>query len=165
MPVETEIPTHLNMRIEPKLRYLADLAARATGTSLTEYIEEALWQSFAKVSLDQFPELNEEPNSLLKLSAVERQAHFRKRGELITNPLSTVGERLWSEHPFARIQLLIVGGFEHLMSDDERTIWDHAFAHYAKSGKLSTKLVVEHWNEIKTAALSKSRKARKAATE
>lgn len=157
MSSDNEIPTHLNMRIDPKLRYLADLAARATGVNLTEYIEAAIRQSFAKVSLDQIPlpEMDEEPN-YLGLSPAERRERFRKRAATVTNPLSEIGERLWSEHPFARIQLLVVAGFDHLLTADEQRLWDHAFAHYAKDGKLSTKRVIENWSKIKFAIWHKS---------
>lgn len=152
MSTDNEIPTHLNMRIDPKLRYLADLAARATGVSLTDYIEAAIWQSFAKVSLDRLPmpEIDEEPN-YLSLPAAERQERFRKRATTVANPLSEIGDRLWVEHPFLRIQLLMVAGFDHLLSSEERRIWDYAFAHYAKDGKLSTKRAIENWGKIKFA--------------
>jgi len=157
MSTDNEIPTHLNMRIDPKLRYLADLAARAAGVSLTDYIEAAIWQSFAKVSLDRLPmpEMDEEPN-YLSLSPTERQARFRKRAATVTNPLSEIGDRLWADHPFVRIQLLVIAGFEHLLTDQERRIWDYAFAQYGKDGKLSTKRVVDNWNKIKFAIWHKS---------
>jgi len=158
MPTDNEIPTHLNMRIDPKLRYLADLAARATGTSLTNYIEDAIWQSFAKVSLDRYPELDEEPN-YLSLSPAERRERFHRRATVVMNPLSEAADRLWSEHPFVRIQMLVVFGFDHLLTDDERRYWDYAFARYAKDGKLSTKTVVENWTRIKFAVMTEARKA------
>jgi hypothetical protein len=162
MPTNNEIPTHLNMRIDPKLRYLADLAARATGVSLTDYIEAAIWQSFAKVSLDQLPmpEGGEEPN-YLTLSPTERQARFRKRASVVTNPLSDVGDRLWSEHPFARIQLLVVAGFDHLLGDEERRIWDYAFSRFTKEGKLNTKAVIQNWLAVTTEATKAKAKGRK----
>ena len=148
MPIDAEIPTHLNMRIDPKLRYLADLAARARNMSLTDYIEEAIWESFRKVSLDQYPELSEAPE-VYELSPTQRRDKFRKRQETVSNPLSEVGERLWADHPFTRIQLLVVAGLDHLLSAEQRRIWDHVFAAYATNGRLSTKRVIEKWDRIK----------------
>ena len=148
MSTDAEIPTHLNMRIDPKLRYLADLAARARNMSLTDYIEDAIWESFKKVSLDQYPELSEEPG-VYELSPVQRREKFQKRKETVSNPLSELGERLWADHPFTRIQLLVIAGFDHLLTNAERRIWDHVFATYATNGKLNTKRVIEKWDRIK----------------
>ncbi len=62
MPIDMELPTHLNMRIDPKLRYITELAARARSMTLTEYIAAALQDSFKNVSINPFAEDDEEPN-------------------------------------------------------------------------------------------------------
>jgi hypothetical protein len=126
MPVENDIPTHLNIPIDPKLRYLAELASRACGVSLTGYVEEAIRESFRRVSLDEFPELSEEPE-VRELTRTEILAKFKKRSSTIANPLSDVADGLWSEHPFIRLQLLALSGLDHLMSEDDKTIWDYLF--------------------------------------
>lgn len=148
MPIENQIATHLNIRIDPKLRYLTEIAARARRMSLTEYIEDALRESFKRVSLDEFPELGDEPE-VYELSPAQRQERFKKRRETVSNPLSEVGDKLWSEHPFVRIQMLMAFGFDHLLSDEDRRIWRHVFARYAKDGKLKTKSVIENWDRIR----------------
>lgn len=159
MPADTQIPTHLNMRIDPKVRYLTELAARANSMSLTDYIESALQESFKRVSVDQFPELSEEPN-VYELSPVERQERFRKRQTTIANPLSEVGDRLWSEHPFVRLQLLAVSGLDHLMGEEKR-VWDYLFTRRelkTPDGKLKTKLILQQWDSIKRDALAQPKK-------
>jgi hypothetical protein len=145
------------MRIDPKLRYLTDLAARARNVSLTEYIEEVLWESFKRVSIDQFPELNEEPNSR-ELSRAELLEKFKKRSAVVTNPLSDVSDGLWSEHPFVRLQLLAVSGLDHLMSHEDNALWEYIVSRRdlkSKDGKLNHKLISEQWAQIKADALKK----------
>ena len=46
----------LTIRIEPKVKYLVELAARARGCWLTTYIQLALKESFKKVTLRVAPE-------------------------------------------------------------------------------------------------------------
>ena len=163
MPVKNDIPTHLNMRIDPKLRYLLDLASRARGISLTEYIEEALKDSFKRVSLDQYPELSEEPE-VYDLSPAERREKFRRRQEAVPNPLSEIADRLWSERPVVRLQLLAVSGFDHLMSDDDRRLWNHIVSRKnlrTKDGKLDLKLIEEKWKQIQFGSLHDAIEAKK----
>ena len=155
MSIDLEIPTHVNIRMDAKLRYLTDLAARARRISLTEYIEEALEESFKRVSLNQFPELDEEHN-VYELSPEEKQAKFRKRRETVSNPLSELADRLWSEHPFVRLQLLAVSGLDHLMSEEDKAVWNYLFTRRdlkTKDGKLKMKIISQQWVEIKNAAL------------
>lgn len=160
MAIDLEIPTHLNMRIDPRLRYLTEIAARARRMSLTEYIEDALRQSFKNVSVDEFPELSEEPE-VYELSPAQRQEKFRKRRDTVSNPLSEIADRLWSENPLVRLQLLALSGFDHLMSDRDKGLWKHLFrAYLTKDGKLNLKLIEKDWVKISFATLSDARKAK-----
>jgi hypothetical protein len=162
VPIENNIPSHLNMRIEPRLRYLTELAARARNMSLTEYIEAALEDSFSRVSADQYPELVEEPN-VYALSPAERREKFRKRQSEVRHPLSEVADRLWSEHPIVRIQLIALAGLDHLMSDDDKHIWRHIVnrsPYMTKDGKLDLKAIEKDWVKIRFMASSDLRKAR-----
>ena len=161
MSIENEIPTHLNMRIDPKLRYLTEIAARARHMSLTDYIEDSLRESFKKVSVDEFPELSEEPE-VYELSPAQRQEKFRKRRDTVSNPLSEVADRLWSENAIVRLQLLALSGFDHLMSDDDKRLWKHIHSrgYLKKDGRLDLKLVEKDWVKIRFAALHDAKKAR-----
>ncbi len=159
MPIENNIPTHLNMRIAPRLRYLTELAASARKMSLTEYIETALEDSFKHVNVGLYPELPEEPN-VYELSAVERQERFRKRQEEVRNPLSEFADRLWSEHPIVRIQLLAAAGLDHLMSEQDGHVWNHIRKSYMKQGRIDLQAVEKEWTKIRFAATLDARRAK-----
>lgn len=160
MPIENSIPSHLNMRISPRLRYLTELAARARNESLTEYIENALEESFKKVSVDEFPEFSEEPD-VYELSPAQRREKFRKRREEVIHPLSEVADHLWSDHPIVRIQLLALSGLNHLMSEEDRHLWNHIFTRYkGTDGRLDLKRIEKDWAKIKFAAAHNMKKAR-----
>jgi uncharacterized protein (DUF1778 family) len=158
MSIDREIPTHLNMRIDPKLRYLAELAARATRKSMTDYIEAAIWESFKTVDLARFPEMDEEPN-VREVSPQERLEMLKNRDAKVAQPLSDFADRLWSEHPFQRLQLVMLFA-EHLKSEEDETIWKYLFTRKdlkTKDGKLKNNLIHETWDQIKREALIASR--------
>ena len=162
MPIENDISSHLNVRIEPRLRYLTELAARARNMNLTEYIEAALEDSFSRVSADQYPELSEEAE-VYELSPAERLEKFRKRQNEVRHPLSEVAHRLWSEHPIVRIQLLAVSGLDHLMSEQDKHVWKHIMnrsTYMAKDGRLDLKAIEKDWIKIRFMASTDLRKAR-----
>jgi len=162
MPVDSEIPTHLNMRIDPKLRYLTELAARARSMSLTEYIEDALQASFKNVSIDPIAGFDEEPE-VYELSPAERREKFRRRQDEVLHPLSEVADRLWSEHLIGRLQLLASAGLEHLMSEQDKHIWRHIFSrssYKTKDGRLDLKVIEKEWTKIKFAAMTDMRRTR-----
>lgn len=158
MPIDTEIPTHLNMRIAPQLRYLTELAARARGKSLTEYIEAALLESFKRVNVDPLPGWNEEPE-VRELSPAERLEKLKKRKEIVSNPLSELADQLWSEFPLTRLQLLATYA-EHLMGEEDRIVWRYIVSRKelkSKDGKLNQKKIHAEWGSIKNAALAESK--------
>lgn len=155
MAIDNEIPTHLNMRIDPKLRYFAELAARARGITLTQYIEDAIAESLKRVSADEFPELNEEPH-IYELSDAERREKFKKRQVTVTHPISEIMDRLWSEHPFVRTQLLAVAGYGRLMSEEQKQVWNYlrdSNECKTKDGRLDPKLISQQWPSIRKKAL------------
>jgi hypothetical protein len=154
MPADIEIASHFNMRIDPQLRYLTEIAAKTKSMTVSQYIEAVLWDSFKNVSLDDFA-LEDEPIQK-GLSPAQRFSRLRDRP--VVSPLSEVTDQLWSEHPLIRIQLLAVH-FEHLMTDDQKKIWNYLFTRedLKKDGKFDRKLVAERWTQIKAAALSDSK--------
>jgi hypothetical protein len=155
MPVNNEIPTHLNIRLDPKLRYLTELAARARGVTLTAYIESALEDSFNKVSMAPITGWDEEPE-VRELSIAERIEKFKARSLTVSSPLSEFAIGLWSEHPWIRIQALAMV-FSHLMSEDECKVWDYVNSRpefKMSNGRLNGKVILERWPQIKVAALS-----------
>lgn len=163
MSIDLEIPTHLNIRIDPKLRYLIELAARAKGkdVSLTDYIESALWESFKRVSIDPLPGFDEELE-VRELSPAERLEKLKRRKETTSNPLFEVADQLWSEYPLKRLELLATYA-EHLMSEDDHAIWNYLFTRKelkTREGKLNHKQIHLNWAHIKKAALTESKTKR-----
>ena len=149
MPNDLEIPSHLNIRIEPKVRYLVELAARARGLSLTAYIESALMDSLRDVYLDG----GHVNDSLLTLEERQQQ---------LAPPLDTFAhyaDSLWSENPGKRLALRCV--LDHLMSEDEKAVWNYIMSHdaYSTGTKSSRKpnhtAISENWLLLKAAALKK----------
>jgi hypothetical protein len=160
MPADSDIPTHLNIRLDPKLRYLAEIACQAENMNLTEYVENALRDSFKNVSVDRFPELSEEPDNR-ELSPAERLEKFKKRATIVLNPLSDVADGLWSEYPSIRLQLLAVSGLDHLMSEKDKLLWDYLFSRKdlkLADGKLNHKLILSRWEQIKQDAMDANKK-------
>lgn len=149
MPNDVDVPSHLNIRIEPKVRYLTELAARARGMSLTAYVESALMASLREVYLDG----GHISDSLLTLE---------DRQERLTPPIDTFAhyaDGLWSESPGKRLALRL--NFDHLLSEEEKKIWDYIMSHdaYSTGTKSSRKpnhiAISENWLLIKSAALKK----------
>jgi hypothetical protein len=155
MPADIDISTHLNIRIDPKVRYLTEIAARAKSMTLTEYIETALQDSFKNVSIDPIEGFDEEPE-VSELTPAQRIEKLKSREHKISNPLSEVSDNLWSDHPLVRIQLL-AAHLAHLMSEPDQKIWDYLFTRHdlkTKDGKFNRKLIAEQWPQIKAAALA-----------
>ncbi|WP_263355275.1 hypothetical protein [Acidicapsa acidisoli] len=158
MPVNNDIPTHLNIRLDPKLRYITELAARARGVTITAYVESALQDSFNKVSVNPMAAWNEEPE-VRELSFAERMEKFKARSLTVSDPLSDFATALWSEHPWIRLQTL-ARSFDHLLSDDDRKIWDYVLSRRelkTADGKLNGKLILERWQQIKVDALTSAK--------
>jgi hypothetical protein len=122
-PVDMEISSHLNMRIAPKVRYLTELAARARGVTMTEYIEAALQESFRSIYL----EGENDPNGNLSL---------KERLERFSPPIGSLAhyaDALWDENPGKRLALRAL--LPPLMSPEERKVWDYIMDHDAYSEK------------------------------
>jgi hypothetical protein len=137
-----DIPASTNMRLNPKVRYFADLASRLLGKPLTEITEDALLDRFKKVSID----------PILELDSFVASDESRT----IRYPLADKMELLWDERPIVRLEMLYCM-FPHLMSDDDKTVWDYLFTRpdlYADN-KFNYRVIVENWLTIKAEALSK----------
>jgi hypothetical protein len=165
MTLANDLPTHINIRLDSKIRYITEIAARARFMSLTEYAEAALASSFKSVSVDLFELLDLEAESH-NLSQDDRLEKLKNRSRHVSNPLSEVMDSLWSEHAIVRLQLL-AGHLEHLMSEEDRSIWSYLFTRgdlAQRSGDstytLNRELITEQWSTIKLAALSVAREVK-----
>ena len=143
MPIDAELSQQLNMKLTPRTRYFLELATRLSGkTSRTEYIEEALLESFKRVSLrpiDEFDDLDTQPDN-----------------RTLKHPLAAQMDNLWSEYPIVRLQLMHAFQYGHLLSKEETSIWGYISRRrdlFIEPGKMNRKLITEQWQEIKSQAL------------
>lgn len=149
MPNDLELPSHLNIRIEPKLRYLIELAARTSGVTLTTYVEAALTKSLRDVYLDEDHQIDFGPG-------------LKERHQELAPPVGTIAhyaEALWSDNPGKRLAIRCAYGSQ-LLSDEERKIWNYIMSQddlAPKSGggrKPNYRIIADRWHEIKIAALN-----------
>jgi len=154
------------LRLDPKIRYLADLAAKTSGESLTKYLEAALKESFKRVTLRVPPE--PEPMYLGNSGTFE-VAPIDAEQERIKNEAMTIAnlaDSLWSESEFGRIQSLSILA-NRWMSDEDKALLQYIHARkdlHIVSGvgyKLNRVKIESEWDFIK-AAFAKSRKGGKA---
>jgi hypothetical protein len=114
--MENKIPTHLNMRIDPKLRYLTELASTISGLDLTKYVENALEESFKHITLREQPEPEyDSEGNVVPLDLEE---------ERIQNEVKSIFNRkddLWRERTFDRLEQRSIL-CRHLLSDEEKAL-------------------------------------------
>lgn len=129
----------VSVRLDPKLRYLADLAARRQRRSLSSYIEWAIEDSLKHCALDlnSGVVLADEAEALWDVDDADRFARLALRHpELLTHDEQV----LW--------KLVRDNGFVwrgHFASDGEWT-WN------VTEGALNFKRLREHWLDFKTVA-------------
>ncbi|HMH12098.1 MAG TPA: hypothetical protein VK578_03230 [Edaphobacter sp.] len=118
-----------SLKIDPKIRYLADLASTVTKQSLTAYIESALLESFAKVTL----RVPSEPEPIYgKNGEVAMPDRPDPETERVQNEAMTISNRaddLWSESEFGRIESLSILA-RRLVPDE-----DYALLQYIRNRK------------------------------
>jgi len=113
-----------SLKINPRTRYLADLAATITNQSLTAYIENALLDSFSKVTLRVPQEL--EPVYGPNGEAV-RPDPTDVEQERVQNEAMSIANRaddLWSESEFGRIESLAILA-PRLVPDEEKALLNY----------------------------------------
>jgi hypothetical protein len=145
-----------SLKIDPRIRYLADLASTITGESLTSYIEGALMESFAKVTL----RLPSEPEPIYgpKGDAVMPDPPDPDV-ERVQNEAKSIGnlaDALWSESEFGRIESLSILAPRLVPSDDLALL---GYIHTKKElqvptgdgYKLNREKINAEWDAIKAA--------------
>lgn len=153
------------LRFDPKIRYLADLAAAATGESLTKYIEGALLKSFEHVTLRVPPE----PEPMYFADSRKPEfAPIDPEQERVQNEAMSIGnlaDNLWSESEFSRIQSLSILA-SHLVSEEDAALYQYIHNQKSlqvpsgKGYKLNRAKIDSEWDSIK-ASFAKSRKGSK----
>jgi hypothetical protein len=153
------------LRLDPKIRYLAGLAAAASGESLTKYIEGALEESFNLVSLYIQPEREpmylDDSGKYEYAPIDEKQVEANKKEKLIGN----LADSLWSESEFGRIQSLSILAPLHPTAKENDPLYQYIHNRKdlripsGKGYKLNRAKIDSEWDSIK-ADFAKSRKGK-----
>lgn len=108
------------LRIDPKIRYLADLASTITDESLTKYIERALVESFKNVTLRvaEKPEAVRDGAGNWKFEEVDQEAERLANDHM---SIANQGELLWSESEYMRMLTLSIVA-PRLVEDDDKAL-------------------------------------------
>ena len=156
-----------SLKIDPKIRYLADLASTVTGQSLTRYIENALKESFKCVTLRVAPD--PEPMYLGDSGAYE-VAPIDPEQERVQNEaksIANLADALWSESEFGRIQSLSILAPQHTAAVENDPLYQYIHNRKdlrisaGKGYKLNREKINAEWESIK-ADFAKSKKGSKA---
>ncbi len=166
MPRErvTELPERVSFRMDPKLRYLTELAARATNMTLTQYIERSLETSFEKVLIDD-PFLRDEPNYYDSATGISTPG---EKGTGVT--LASAAYWVWDTRPFRRLLTLSGATLGWLMSKEDRAILNYVgttddYKIILESDEKMTRFryneakIEAEWSKIRAAALKSMEKS------
>ncbi len=166
MQPDIEIPTHLNMRLDPKVRYLADLAARSRKLNLTDYIEDAIIESFKRFTLRKPSE--PEPMYVGKAGKLHidpidaEQERMKDEAMMVSN----IANDVWSENPFVRLQIRALS-LPHLMTIDDKQLLSYIHTREdlkiknENGYKFNREVIADNWEEIKAAAEKAAKKGGK----
>jgi hypothetical protein len=149
------------LRIDPKVRYLADIAALAKGESLTKYFEGALLESFKHVTLRKPPE--SEPSLDRSGKWIMPEPPDPENERLLDEQMSIPNQAnlLWSESEYVRMLMLSMVA-PHLQNPDEIALLNYVQGRKdlwkASDGghKPDRDKIEKGWDEIK-AAFTKTR--------
>jgi hypothetical protein len=154
---DPELPEMLGLRLEPKTRYLAELAARAEGRTLSSFVEQAIIASFSRVTLRK----PSEPEPMyLGTSGEFHVAPIDVEQERIQNEamlVSNMADNLWSDNPFIRLEIRAMS-LPHLMTFEDSQLWSYIHTRdefKIKSGKgykFNRELIAANWKIIKADA-------------
>lgn len=160
-------PKMTSLKIDPKVRYLADLASTVTGQTLTAYIESALMESFKGVTLRVPPD--PEPMYLgnsgnFEFAPIDQE---KERAEIEAKSIGNLADSLWSESEFGRIQSLSILAPKHKVFQEYAPLIHYIHSRKelqipsGKGYKLNRAKIESEWESIK-ADFAKSRKGGKA---
>jgi hypothetical protein len=126
----------LSFRVDARLRFLSDLAARSQGRKLSNYVEQSLEQSLSNVLIED----EREPNT---------EIHERRYGR----SLADLADQLWDANESTRF-LNVVRIAPWLVSDGESNLL-HFLRHsdyYAPGGLLSSLRIANDWEMLRPIA-------------
>ncbi len=120
MAAAQELSAVINVRMDPRTRYLLELASRKQELGNSEIVRQALNIYFSTISLYEVEEL-EEPFPTHERPTLEQMQTRRTEAEakLASRSLADLAHLLWSEDPETRLKRL-AGAFPRLVTKEER---------------------------------------------
>jgi hypothetical protein len=112
----------ITVRLEPRLRYLAEVAASAAGMTLSAYVAWALQESFESVTLRVPPE--PEPfygNDLNNVTMPEKPDEEEESAKNKAMSVANLADDLWSESEFVRLQSRFILA-RHTLSEEDQEL-------------------------------------------
>ncbi len=112
----------ITVRLEPKLRYLAEVAASAVGMTLSAYVARALQESFESVTLRVPPE--PEPfygHDLNNVTMPEKPTEEEESAKDKAMSVANLADDLWSESEFVRLQNRFILA-RHTLSEEDQEL-------------------------------------------
>jgi hypothetical protein len=151
---DPELPEMLGLRLDPKTRYLAELAARAQGASLTTYVSNAIVESFKRITLrkptEPEPMYGNNPDDVVIPAVDAEQERVKNEAMLVSN----MADIIWSDNPFTRLEIRALT-FPHLMTGEDVQLWNYIHAQgdlKIKDGngyKFNREFIAANWKAIK----------------
>ncbi len=155
------------VRLEPRLRYLTEVAAIAKGLTLSAYVEFALQESFKSVTLRVPPE--PEPiygHDLNQVTMPEKPSDEEESVKNAAMSVANLADSLWRESEFVRLQSRFIHARHTLSKEDEELL------HYLHSRddlkipkspsadyyKLNREKIDNEWGAIRAAFASQQHK-------
>jgi hypothetical protein len=156
----------VTVRLEPRLRYLAEVAASALGMTLSAYVTWALQESFELVTLRVPPK--PEPFYGHDLNAVTMPDKPSEEEESAKNKAMSVAnlaDNLWSESEFVRLQSRFILA-RHTLSEEDQELLQYLHSRddlkvrdspTADFYKLNREKINREWGAIRTAFANRPR--------
>jgi hypothetical protein len=151
MAARTAITT---LRFDPRIRYLADLAARIQRRNLTDFLEWAIEEALKTIPIkagDNPYGDNDEP---LYGDGPGTVVAGRKTVSTFDNSIAARSHELWDVDESDRF-IKLATKFPHLLDFEEQQLWKRILESplsQTKDGKLDVKLVRKHWAKFNSEA-------------
>ena len=150
----TEEPAMIfGARLAPRQRFLLDLAAKARGTTRTEYLEWALEESFKNQTLRKPAEPEPTYGHGGEVTVPEMNADSERAANAAMS-VANLADKLWSEIPFLRLQAASIL-CPHLLSNEDNALWNYIHGRSdlkiaGKQGgyKLDREKIIAQWGSI-----------------
>ncbi len=151
MPVRTAATT---IRFDPRLRYLADIAARVQRRTFTSFIEWAVEEALKSVQIKAGDNPYGDNNEPLYGDGPTNAIAGRKDQGALSYSIAARAHEIWDVDEADRFVKLATM-FYHLLDIDEQRLWkriNESTLTKTKEGALDVKLVRKHWARLNNEA-------------